>query len=123
MVDTRLAPVVISSIFGAKIAGLYVLCGLVIAVLGGLLIEKLHMERYLEDIVVQNAACGRRRAEADGSGGGFPSPHRDGGNVQKGVPYVLAAVAIGAVIHNWIPEEWVVAVLGSKNPSAWCWRR
>ena len=107
---------VITGIFGAKIAVLYVVCGLVIAVLGGLLIEKLHMERYLEDVIVttrlaevaqQNLTVKERlRFAAEAMVETF----------KKVFPYVLAGVAIGAVIHNWIPESWVVAVLGSKNP-------
>ena len=108
--------VVISGIFGAKIAGLYVLSGLIIAVLGGLLIEKLHMERYLEDVIVSTRLAEvaeqkltvqeRLRFAAEAMAETF----------KKVFPYVLAGVAIGAVIHNWIPESWVVAVLGSKNP-------
>ena len=107
---------VITGIFGAKIAALYVICGLVIAVLGGILIEKLHMERYLEDVVVTTRLAevaqqkltvnDRMRFAAEAMAETF----------KKVFPYVLAGVAIGAVIHNWIPESWVVAVLGSKNP-------
>lgn len=107
---------VITGIFGAKIAVLYVICGLIIAVLGGLLIEKLHMERYLEDVIVTTRLAEvaqqkltvheRLRFAAEAMTDTF----------KKVFPYVLAGVAIGAVIHNWIPESWVVAVLGSKNP-------
>lgn len=107
---------VITGIFGAKIAVLYVICGLVIAVLGGLLIEKLHMERYLEDVIVTTRLAEvaqqtltvreRLRFAAEAMAETF----------KKVFPYVLAGVAIGAVIHNWIPESWVVAVLGSRNP-------
>ena len=107
---------VITGIFGAKIAVLYVICGLIIAILGGLLIEKLHMERYLEDVIVTTRLAEvaqqkltvreRLRFAAEAMTDTF----------KKVFPYVLAGVAIGAVIHNWIPESWVVAVLGSKNP-------
>lgn len=108
--------VVISSIFGLKIAALYVLSGLIIAVLGGLLIEKLHMERYLEDVIrtTRLAQAAERKllmreritfaAEATAE------------TFRKVFPYVLAGVAFGAVIHNWIPEQWITAVLGSRNP-------
>lgn len=108
--------VIISSIFGAKIAAIYVLCGLVIAVLGGLLIEKLHMERYLEDVVLttrlaevaERALTTRERVSfaAEAMMDTF----------KKVFPYILIGVGIGAVIHNWIPEAWITAVLGSKNP-------
>lgn len=108
--------VVISSIFGAKIAGLYVLCGLVIAVLGGLLIEKLHMERYLEDIVVKTRLADVAEQKLTVRERVSFAASAMAETFKKVFPYVLAGVAIGAVIHNWIPEEWVVAVLGSKNP-------
>ncbi len=108
--------VVISSIFGAKIAGLYVLCGLVIAVLGGLLIEKLHMERYLEDIVVKTKLADVAEQKLTVRERVSFAASAMAETFKKVFPYVLAGVAIGAVIHNWIPEEWVVAVLGSKNP-------
>lgn len=108
--------VVISSIFGMKIAVLYVICGLVIAVLGGLLIEKLHMEKYLEDVILTTRLAEvaerkllfreRVRFAAEAMSETF----------KKVFPYVLVGVALGAVIHNWIPEEWVSVVLGSKNP-------
>ncbi|MEZ4509540.1 MAG: permease [Eubacteriales bacterium] len=108
--------VVISSIFGAKIAGLYVLCGLVIAVLGGLLIEKLHMERYLEDVVVKTKLADVAEQKLTVRERVSYAASAMAETFKKVFPYVLAGVAIGAVIHNWIPEEWVVAVLGSKNP-------
>ncbi len=108
--------VVISSIFGVKTAGLYVLCGLVIAVLGGILIEKLHMERYLEDVVVKTrlADVAEQKLTVRERVNFAASAMAE--TFKKVFPYVLGGVAIGAVIHNWIPEEWIVTVLGSRNP-------
>ena len=108
--------VLLMSIFGAKVAVLYVLLGLVIAVVGGTIIEKLHMEREVEDFI---RSAGSVDIQAPGL------TRRDRlvyareqmvGTFQKVFPYVLVGVGIGAVIHNWIPESWVETVLGSHNP-------
>lgn len=108
--------VLLMSIFGAKIAIWYVLLGLVIAVAGGTLIEKLHMESYVEEFI-------RNASSVD-----IDSPtltKRDRvvfakdqvvSTFKKVFPYILVGVGIGAVIHNWIPESWIQAVLGSNNP-------
>ena len=108
--------VLLMSIFGAKVAIAYVVVGLVIAVVGGTLIEKFHMEKYVEDFI-QNAS----HVDIDS-----PTLTRKDrvqfANEQvtktfkKVLPYILVGVGIGAVIHNWIPEHWIEAVLGSNNP-------
>lgn len=104
------------SIFGAKVAIVYVVVGLLIAVVGGTLIEKLHMEKYVEPFIM-NASM----VEVD-----TPSlTRKDRINFakeqvyetfKKVLPYIIIGVAIGALIHNWIPESWVESVLGSDNP-------
>ena len=109
--------VLLVSIFGIKIAVVYVVLGLLIAIAGGTLIEKLHMEDQVADFIRNS------RSSVD-----IASPKltikdrliysRDQmlSNLKKLYPYVLAGVAIGALIHNWIPEEWVDTILGSHNP-------
>ena len=108
--------VLLMSIFGVKVAVVYVIFGLIVAVAGGTIIEKLHMERYVEDFI-RNAS----RVDID-------SPAltvRDRlvyakdqvvNTFKKVFPYILVGVGIGAVIHNWIPEHVVEAVLGGRNP-------
>ncbi|MDO5143440.1 MAG: permease [bacterium] len=108
--------VLLMSIFGIRVAVLYVALGLLIAVAGGTLIEKLRMEDQVEEFIRM-----ARAAE-------FASPAlsqkerlcyaRDQvlGTLRKVFPYILIGVGIGAVIHNWIPESWVYSVLGRKNP-------
>lgn len=108
--------VLLMSIFGAKVAAVYVIVGLVIAVAGGTLIEKLRMEQYVEGFI-RNAS----RVELDS-----PSltqkerleyaKEQVVSTFKKVFPYILAGVGIGAVIHNWIPEHWIEMVLGSDNP-------
>ena len=104
------------SIFGAKVAIVYVIMGLIIAVAGGMLIERLHMESYVEEYI-----CNVSIVETDS-----PSLTQKErftyakvqmiSTFQKVFPYILLGVGIGAFIHNWIPESWIASVLGSNNP-------
>ncbi len=108
--------VLLMSIFGTKVAVVYVLIGLIIAVIGGTLIEKLHMEQYVE-AYIRNARsiemdsptlCKRERT--------IYARDQVVSTFKKVFPYILIGVGIGAVIHNWIPEHWIEAALGSNNP-------
>ena len=107
--------VLLMSIFGAKIAIVYVVVGLVIAVIGGTVIEKMHMENYVEDFI-RNANSVDVESDA--------LTVRDRlifakeqviETFKKVFPYILVGVGIGAIIHNWIPESWIQTVLGSNN--------
>ena len=108
--------VLLMSIFGWKVAVIYVVVGLLIAVAGGTLIEKLHLEDQVEEFIrngkridtPQNELTKRERLKY--------AWEQVVGTGKKVLPYVIAGVGIGAVIHNWIPEEWVVRVLGTGNP-------
>lgn len=108
--------VLLMSIFGAKIALAYVVLGLIIAVIGGSLIEKMHMERYVEDFI-------KNASQVDISSPNLTLKDRvDFSKTQvsdtfkKVFPYILVGVGVGALIHNWIPQTWVENILGSKNP-------
>lgn len=108
--------VLLMSIFGAKVAAVYVLLGLVIAVIGGTVIERLHMEKYVEGFVLSATGADidspslmpRERAQY--------AKEQMLGTFKKVFPYILVGVGIGAVIHNWIPQSWIETVLGSDNP-------
>ncbi len=108
--------ILLMSIFGAKVAILYVLMGLVIAIAGGTLIEKLHMESYVEEFIRKAggvdiespAQTNRERVQF--------AKAQVTSTFKKVFPYILIGVGIGAVIHNWIPESWIEAVLGGNNP-------
>lgn len=111
--------VLLMSIFGIRVAAAYVLVGLVLAVIGGTLIENLHLEGELED-VVKNAL---RAGHVDITLPGLTQRDRlvfardqVQATFKKVFPYILLGVGIGALIHNWIPETWVEAVLGEQNP-------
>ncbi|NME35950.1 MULTISPECIES: permease [Fusobacterium] len=107
------------SIFGSKVALLYVILGLVIAVVGGTLIEKMKLENEIEDFILAASKNGNIDIE-------IPdltmqerliyAKEQTIETFKKVFPYILIGVGIGAIIHNWIPEKWVVGILGSKNP-------
>lgn len=108
--------ILLMSIFGAKVAVVYVVVGLVIAVAGGTLIEKLHMEPYVEEFIrkaggvdMESPALTKRERVRF-------AKEQVASTFQKVFPYILIGVGIGAVIHNWIPESWIEAVLGGSNP-------
>jgi len=108
--------VLLMSIFGVKVAIIYVLFGLIIAVLGGTLIEKLKMERYVESFILTAGSVDIESPSLTVKDRLVYAWEQMANTFKKVFPYVLIGVAIGAVIHNWIPEEWIVTVLGNKNP-------
>ena len=108
--------VLLMSIFGAKVAILYLVLGLVIAVAGGTLIEKLHMENQVEEFIRRASAVDIASPILTQKERLVYAKDQVAETLKKVFPYILIGVGIGAVIHNWIPESWVVAVLGSHNP-------
>lgn len=108
--------VLLMSIFGAKVAVIYVLFGLIIAVLGGTLIEKLRMERYVESFILNAGSVDIESPDLTIKDRLIYAKEQMVNTFKKVFPYVLIGVGVGAVIHNWIPQEWVVTVLGNKNP-------
>lgn len=108
--------VLLMSIFGAKVAIIYVVLGLVIAVTGGTLIEKLHMEEQVEEFIRRASAVDIDSPSLSQKERLIYARDQVAETFKKVFPYILIGVGIGAVIHNWIPEDWVVAILGSNNP-------
>ncbi len=108
--------VLLMSIFGAKVAVIYVVFGLVIAVLGGTLIEKLHMERHVESFILTAGSVDIDSPTLTIRERLIYAKEQMVNTFKKVFPYILIGVGIGAVIHNWIPEAWIVTVLGNKNP-------
>ena len=107
--------VLLMSVFGGKIAFAYVIVGLIVAVAGGTLIEKLHMEDQVEEFIRQaqnvdiespTLTVGDRIDYAKG---------QVVSTVKKVAPYIFIGVAIGAAIHNLIPEHMVRSILQNHN--------
>ncbi len=108
--------VLLMSIFGTKVAVIYVVVGLIIAVVGGTLIEKMHMEKYVEDFILKATSVDIDSPELSQKERLLYAKEQVVSTFKKVFPYILVGVAIGAGIHNWIPESWIEAVLGSNNP-------
>ncbi len=108
--------VLLMSIFGAKIAILYVVFGLIIAVVGGTIIEKMHMEKHVESFILSAGNIDIESPELSKKDRLEFAKEQTLSTFKKVFPYILIGVGIGAGIHNWIPEEWIVSLLGSKNP-------
>ena len=108
--------VLLMSIFGWKVAVLYVVLGLVIAVVGGTLIEKLHLENQVEEYIRNGHAIDVPQEELHFKDRMKYAWEQVISTAKKVAPYVLIGVGIGAIIHNWIPEDFIVKVLGDNNP-------
>ena len=110
--------VLLTSIFGWKIAVSYVIVGLVIAVFGGTIIEKLHLENQVADFIrnaknINSVLPSDELSQKEKFKSALDSVLQ---TLKKVFPYILIGVAIGAVVHNWIPQKWIKNILGSKNP-------
>jgi uncharacterized membrane protein YraQ (UPF0718 family) len=109
--------VLLMSIFGAKIAIMYVALGLMIAVIGGTLIEKLHMEDQVADFIRNNHSNVNIEApDLTVKDRLIYAKDQVTSTFKKVFPYILIGVGIGALIHNWIPDSWIQNVLGNNNP-------
>jgi hypothetical protein len=108
--------VLLMSIFGARVALIYVLIGLIIAVIGGTLIEKLHMEEHVESFILTASSVDIESPELTKQERLIYAKEQMLETFKKVFPYILVGVGIGAIIHNWIPEVWIERVLGSNNP-------
>ena len=108
--------VLLMSIFGWRVAVVYVVLGLVIAVAGGVFIEKLHLDHEIENFIISSS-----ESESHPASLRFKERIRYAWSevcqtAWYVFPYVAVGVVIGAVIHNWIPEEFIVNLLGEENP-------
>ena len=108
--------VLLMSIFGWKVAIVYVVLGLVIAVAGGTLIEKLHLDNQVEEFIRRGHAMDVPQEELRVRDRLRYAWAQVVSTAKKVAPYVLIGVGIGAIIYNWIPEELIVGLLGTGNP-------
>ncbi len=108
--------VLLMSIFGWRVAVVYVALGLVVAVLGGTLIETLHLEQQVEEFIRNGHAIDVPQEQLRIQDRIRYAWQQVVSTARKVFPYVLVGVGVGAVIHNWIPEEFIVKMLGTGNP-------
>lgn len=108
--------VLLMSIFGIKIAVAYVIVGLIIAVIGGTIIEKMHMEKYVEEFIMKSSSVDISSPDLSKKERLQYAKEQVIETFKKVFPYILIGVGIGAIIHNWIPEIWIERILGGNNP-------
>lgn len=108
--------VLLMSIFGIKVAVAYVVIGLIVAVIGGTIIEKMHMELQVEEFIRNASGVDIDSPELTKKDRMIYAKDQVFFTFKKVIPYILIGVGIGALIHNWIPESWIETVLGSRNP-------
>lgn len=107
--------ILLASIFNWSIAITYVVVGLILAVIGGTIISKANMTRYVEPFVLHNKVLDIPQADLTRKDR-FDYATAQVTDIFKRVwLYVLIGVGIGAAIHNWVPQEWVTSVLGQDN--------
>ena len=107
--------ILLMSIFGTKVAVIYVVLGLVIAVLGGTLIEKLHMEDQVEEFIRKANAVDIDSPSLSQKERLVYAKDQMMENFKKVFPYILLGVGIGAIVHNWIHADFIEGILGSRN--------
>lgn len=107
--------VLLTSIFGGKVAIAYVIVGLVLAVLGGSLIEHLHLENEVEEFIRKAGRIDLDSPELSLSDRLEYAKDQVVSTVKKVAPYIFIGVAIGALIHNFIPQSFVETVLGGDK--------
>ena len=108
--------ILLTSIFGWKIAIAYVVLGLIVAIAGGTIIEHLHMEDQVADFIRNGKSVSLAEEKLSQKQRLISALHSVSDTLKKVFPYILLSVAVGAIIHNWIPEDWIVSLLGKKNP-------
>lgn len=104
------------SIFGIKIAVVYVIVGLIIAVIGGTIIEKMHMEKYVEEFIMKSSRVDISSPDLSKKERLQYAKEQVIETFKKVFPYILIGVGISAIIHNWIPEIWIEGILDGNNP-------
>ena len=108
--------ILLMSVFGSKVALIYVIVGLIIAVLGGKFIEKMHMEQYVEEFVKKANSKDIELPAFTQKERFIFAKEQVISTLKKVLPYILVGVGLGAVIHNWVPGQWIETGLGSDNP-------
>ncbi len=108
--------VLLMSIFGARVAIIYVIVGLIIAVIGGSLLDRLGMEKYVESFILNAGNIDIESPTLTKKERLIFSKEQVTNTFKKVFPYILVGVGIGAFIHNWIPQDIIETILGSQNP-------
>ncbi len=108
--------ILLTSVFGFKIALAYVVVGIILAVIGGTLIDKLGLEKYIESFILTGSSVNLESPDLKKHERILYAKEQVFATVKKVFWYVVIGIGIGAAIHNWIPKEFIQSVLGANNP-------
>ena len=108
--------VLLMSVFGLKTAVVYVVSGLVIAVAGGTMIEAMHLDDQVEAFIRKGRRIDMEIETMHAKERMEYAWQQVVSTAKKVFPYVIVGVGVGALIHNWIPEDLIIAALGTGNP-------
>ena len=108
--------ILLMSIFGWKVAIIYVVIGLIIAVIGGTILDKLGMQKYVEPFILNASSIDTDIPTLTKKDRMIYAKDQVITTFKKVLPYILIGVGIGAIIHNWIPQNIIQNILGSNNP-------
>ncbi|MEA3511492.1 MAG: permease [Actinomycetota bacterium] len=117
----EVAVILILGLFGWKVAVLYVVFGLLVAIVGGYVLGRFHLEHWVEPFVYETKLRGVTVEPStdmpwdDRLALGWQEVKTIVGKIW---PYLLVGIAIGAAIHGWVPEDWFANWAGAGNPLA-----
>lgn len=118
------ALILLTNVFGIELAVMYVILGILMSVIGGTLIEKMNLEDQImeharptsvEEIPIKMCACSSFKRMSKKERASYSIKQVES-TLSKVWIYILIGVGIGALIHNWIPSDFIQTVLGSDNP-------
>ena len=108
--------ILLISVFGLPIAAIYVIVGLVLAVIGGTILDKIGMEKYVVKFTKPAGSVDIESPELTTKERLEYAHEQVKETVKKVFWYVIVGVGIGALIHNWIPAGIIQKILGTNNP-------
>lgn len=108
--------ILLISVFGLPIAAIYVIVGLVLAVIGGTILDKMGMEKYVVKFTKPAGSIDIESPELTTKERLEYAHEQVKETVKKVFWYVIVGVGIGALIHNWIPAGIIQKILGTNNP-------
>jgi uncharacterized protein len=114
----EVAVAMLFALFGWQIAALYIVSGLIIAILAGIIIGRLHLENQVEEFVYKCKMYDNPDKPMTWRDRVWFGVSESRSITLKVLPYVLAGIAIGAVIHGYAPADFLVNIAGPDNPLA-----
>ena len=114
----EVAAAMLFAMFGWQIALIYIISGLIIAIVAGIIIGRLHLEGEVEEFVWKCKMYEKADKEMTGRERLIFAKNESRDITLKVLPYILLGIAIGAVIHGYAPADFLVNIAGPNNPLA-----